>query len=122
MGLRETLDIGRILPLNKQLTKHLHQLALEAAKALEGKLPDHPSHPMGRIPIAHVYDVIKRVMGRPAKECDDSRFQDLVTIINFCRDNPDEPHCATACRNMGILPEPEIVEPSTLDSFFTGEL
>lgn len=102
--------------MNKQKVKLLHAYALEAAKQLDGKLPDHPAHPYGRIPIAHIYDVIKRVMGCPAKECSDSRYDDLITIIDFCRDNPDEPHCASACRELGIKPEPVYI-PSTLDAF-----
>lgn len=103
--------------MSKERVKALHQYALEAAKKLDGKLPDHPAHPFGRIPIAHIYDVIKRVMGVPAKECRDCRWDDLILIIDFCRDNPDEPHCATACRNLGIEPEP-VYEKSTLDRFF----
>lgn len=102
--------------MNKQLVAQLHALALEAAKELEGKLPDHPAHPHGRIPIAHIYDVIKRVMGVPAKECRDIRYDDLVKIVEFCRDNPNEPHCASALRPH-IAPEP-VYEKSTLDRFF----
>lgn len=102
--------------MNKQLVAQLHVLALEAAKQLEGKLPDHPVHPHGRIPIAHIYDVIKRVMGIPAKECGDDRYEDLVKIVEFCRDNPNEPHCASALRST-IKPEP-VYEKSTLDKFF----
>ena len=94
----------------------LHKFIQEAAKQLEGKLPDHPAHPMGRIPIAHIYDVIKRVMGCPAKECSTERYDDLVRIVEFCRDNPDEPHCASALRKY-IGPEP-VREPTTLDKFF----
>lgn len=102
--------------MNSQLVAQLHRIALEAAKRLEGKLPDHPAHPLGRIPIAHIYDVIKRVMGVPAKECGDDRFQDLVKIVEFCRDNPNEPHCASALRPF-IEPEP-VYEKSTIDRFF----
>lgn len=102
--------------MNKQLVAKLHSIALEAARQLEGKLPDHPAHPYGRIPIAHIYDVIKRVMGVPAKECRDIRFDDLVKIVEFCRDNPDEPHCASALRPF-IAPEP-VYEKSTLENFF----
>ena len=101
--------------MNKQLTAQLHKFALEAAKQLEGKLPDHPAHPHGRIPIAHIYGVIKRVMGCPAKECGENRYDDLIKIIEFCRDNPDEPHCASALRAT-IQPEP-VYERSTLERF-----
>ncbi len=101
--------------MNKGLTAQLHKFALESAKQLEGKLPDHPAHPYGRIPIAHIYDVIKRVMGCPAKECSESRYGDLIKIIEFCRDNPNEPHCATALRQY-IKPEP-VYEKSTLERF-----
>lgn len=102
--------------MNKRDVKTLHMLVIGSAKQIEGKLPDHPAHPYGRIPIAHIYDVIKRVMGVPAKECRDSRFADIVEIIKFCRDNPDEPHCASALRRY-IEPEPVDVTP-TLDKFF----
>lgn len=101
--------------MNKRLTAELHKFALQAAQQLEGKLPDHPAHPHGRVPIAHIYDVIKRVMGCPAKECGEDRYDDLVNIIIFCRDNPDEPHCATVLRQY-IEPEP-VYETSTLERF-----
>jgi hypothetical protein len=83
----------------------LHAYVTKAAKALDGKLPDHPAHPYGRIPIAHIYDVIKRVMGCPAKDCRNERYDDLIKIVDFCRDFPDEPHCASALR-VSIQPEP----------------
>lgn len=94
----------------------LHKFVQEAAKQLEGKLPDHPAHPYGRVPIAHIYDVIKRVMGCPAKECSTDRYDDLIKIVEFCRDNPDEPHCASALRPL-IDPEPDR-EPIDLNKFF----
>lgn len=102
--------------MNKQLLTVLHRYAIAAAKALEGKLPDHPAHPYGRIPIAHIYDVIIRVMGCPAKECNDNRYDDLIKIINFCRDYPNEPHCASELRK-SIAAEPHH-EKQTLDQFF----
>jgi len=100
----------------KENAKFIHNLVIESAKKIEGKLPDHPAHPYGRIPIAHIYDVIKRVMGVPCKECRDSRFDDIVTIVEFCRDNPTEPHCASALRAY-IEPEP-VYTPPSLEQFF----
>lgn len=102
--------------MTKDKVAALHIFVVESAKALEGKLPDHPAHPYGRIPIAHIYDVIKRVMGRPAKECSNDRYDDLIKIVEFCRDNPDEPHCASALRPY-IKPEP-IYKQTTLEDLW----
>ncbi len=103
--------------MNKQNKALIHEKVIKAAALIEGKLPDHPAHPYGRIPIAHIYDVIKRVMGVPAKVCGDNRFDDIVKIIEFCRDNPDEPHCASALRPY-IQAEPG---PPSLERFFVEE-
>ena len=97
----------------------LHAYVTEAAKALDGKLPDHPAHPYGRIPIAHIYDVIKRVMGCPAKDCSNDRYDDLMKIVDFCRDNPDEPHCASALR-VSIEPEPTYKQVTLEDLWNNG--
>ena len=103
--------------MNKENRALIHSKVVQAASMIEGKLPDHPAHPHGRIPIAHIYDVIKRVMGVPAKECRDSRFDDIIKISEFCRDNPDEPHCASALRPT-IPSEPG---PPSLEQFFIEE-
>ena len=104
------------LEMNKDKAALLHAYVIQAAKALDGKLPAHPAHPYGRIPIAHIYDVIKRVMGCRAKECRDDRYDDLIKIVDFCRDNPNEPHCASALR-VTIEPEP-VYKPITLEDFW----
>lgn len=99
----------------KEKVKQLHNMVILAATQIDGKLPDHPAHPHGRIPIAHIYDVIKRVMGVSCKHCDDDRFDDIVRIIEFCRDNPGEPHCASALRPH-IKPQ-DVVVHATLDQW-----
>lgn len=100
--------------MNKQNAAKLHKMVQAAALKIDGKLPDHPAHPYGRIPIAHIYDVIRRVMTVPCKQCGDDRFDDIVTIIEFCGNNPDEPHCASALRAT-IKPEQVYVPPTLED-------
>ena len=41
----------------------IRERILEAAKALKGKLPDHPKHPQGRNAYAHIPKVIKDAAG-----------------------------------------------------------
>lgn len=102
--------------MNKQNQNIIHRLVKVAAAKIDGLLPPEPSHPAGRIPVAHIYDVIKRVMGVPARECDDNRFDDIVSIIDFCASYPEEPHCATKLKPL-IKPQ-EIRTPRTLTAFF----
>lgn len=95
----------------------IHKLVVEAASKIDGKLPAHPSHPYGRIPVAHIYHVIKSIMGRPAKECRACRIEDIKEIIQFCVDHVEEMHIVSQIKDK-YKPEPEKQMSGSLASFF----
>jgi hypothetical protein len=64
--------------------KRLHQKIVEQGTKLQPLLPPLASHPNGRNGIAHIYSVIKQVMGVPMKECRDCRYCDIDSIIHLC--------------------------------------
>ena len=63
--------------------------AVEAAKMIEGKLPESPSHPSGRNPMAHIYQVIQTIIGCSIHECSNDRLDDVLSIIQDCVDLVD---------------------------------
>jgi hypothetical protein len=98
-----------------ELRERLHKYVQEAAKQCEGRLPDHPSHPHGRIPIAHIYDVIQGIMEKPARECRDSRYDEILEIVKFCVDHAEEMSIIRQIKHR-YEPEPTVL-PSSLEDF-----
>jgi len=60
----------------------------EAAKNLDGKLPDSPRHPKGRNPYAHIPKVIKSLCGMSYTELPDDALELILDIIEHCENNP----------------------------------
>lgn len=99
--------------MNKDNLAKLNQLVRETGERIHSRLPSHESHPAGRIGIAHIYHVIKTLMGVPMKQCRNCRYQDIVDIIKFCEDNVDELHICTQLYDK-YPPEPKR---KTIDEF-----
>ena len=55
----------------------------EAGDYLKGQLPDHPNHPKGRNPYAHVALCIKNKFSNSYKDIEDEKFEEVVSFINF---------------------------------------
>ena len=49
--------------MHEENAKKIWQLILEAGDSLKGVLPDHPNHPKGRNPYAHISLEIKNKYG-----------------------------------------------------------
>ncbi len=98
-----------------ELRERMHKIVLEAAEQSKGRLPDHPKHPYGRIPVAHIYDVIKGIMEKPARECRDCRYDEILEIIQFCVDHAEDMSIIRQIKHK-YPPEPRD-EPSSLDDF-----
>ena len=49
--------------MNKENTSKLWKFIQEAGDYLDGQLPDHPNHPKGRNPYAHVALMVKNHFG-----------------------------------------------------------
>ena len=62
--------------MNKENASKLWKIIQEAGDYLQGQLPDHPNHPKGRNPYAHVAISIKQ------------KFNEVVEYIEFLKKNP----------------------------------
>ena len=69
--------------------RKLWVLIQEAGDYLGGQLPDHPNHPKGRNPYAHVAICVKEKFGNSYKDISDDKFQEVVDYINFLKENPN---------------------------------
>ena len=66
----------------------LWKIIQEAGDYLQGQLPDHPNHPKGRNPYAHVAICVKLKFNKSYKDIDDDKFNDVVQHIEFLKKNP----------------------------------
>ena len=60
----------------------------EAGDFLVGKLPEHPNHPKGRNPYAHVAICVKNKFNASYKDISDEKFTDVLRFIEFLKKNP----------------------------------
>tara|TARA_B100001057_G_C22459118_1_gene798133 strand:+ start:281 stop:508 length:228 start_codon:yes stop_codon:yes gene_type:complete len=67
----------------------LWKIIQEAGDILKNKLPDHPNHPNGRNPYAHVAICVKEKFNNTYKNIDDDKFNEVVDYINFLKKNPN---------------------------------
>ncbi len=56
---------------------------------LKGKLPDHPNHPKGRNPYAHVALEVKNHFGMTYKNIPDEKFNDVINYLEEIKSNPE---------------------------------
>ena len=68
--------------------KKIWQLILETGDSLRGVLPDHPNHPKGRNPYAHISLEIKNKYGCSYKDIPDDQLNELIKFIDYLRKNP----------------------------------
>ena len=61
--------------------------SLEAGDYLE-VLPDHPNHPKGRNPYAHVAICVKNKFNASYKDIEDEKFYEVLRYIEFLKKNP----------------------------------
>ena len=74
--------------MNPEKSKILWKMMQEAGDYLQGQLPDHPNHPKGRNPYAHVAICVKEKFENSYKDIPNKKFQEVVDYINFLKDNP----------------------------------
>ena len=60
----------------------------EAGDYLKGQLPEHPNHPKGRNPYAHVALCVREKFNASYKNIEDEKFDEVVKYINFLKENP----------------------------------
>ena len=94
----------------------VHKAVKIAASKIDGRLPDLPSHPNGRIPMAHIYQVIQTIMECPSRECSNARVDDILSIIQDCVDLVDVADVSANIKHK-YVPQTKHVT-STLEDFF----
>ena len=68
--------------MNKENASKLWKIIQEAGDYLKGQLPDHPNHPKGRNPYAHVALEVKTKFQKSYKDIEDEKFQEVVNFID----------------------------------------
>ena len=74
--------------MNKEKSAEIWRKIQEAGDFLKNKLPDHPNHPKGRNPYAHVAICIKNKFKASYKDIEDNKFDEVVNYIEFLKKNP----------------------------------
>ena len=67
--------------MNKENASKLWKIIQAAGDYLNGQLPDHPNHPKGRNPYAHVALKVKDRFGCSYKDIDDEKYQEVVDFL-----------------------------------------
>ena len=74
--------------MNEDNRRKLWRFIVEAGDYLEGQLPDHPNHPKGRNPYAHVAICVKNKFNVSYKDIEDEKFDKVIKYIEFLKQNP----------------------------------
>ena len=75
--------------MNKENASNLWKIIQKAGDHLKDQLPDHPNHPKGRNPYAHVALCVKEKFKVSYKDIPDIRFNEVVSYIEFLKKNPN---------------------------------
>ena len=75
--------------MNKENASKLWKIIQEAGDCLEDKLPDHPNHPKGRNPYAHVASCIKSKFNKSYKDIEDEKISEVIEFIEYLKKNPN---------------------------------
>ena len=75
--------------LNKENDSKIWRLIQQTGDELIGKLPDHPNHPKGRNPYAHVALEVRTYFQMTYKDIPDEKFNDVVNYLEFLKQNPN---------------------------------
>ena len=69
--------------MNKENASKLWKIIQEAGDYLVGQLPDHPNHPKGRNPYAHVAICVKSKFNASYKDIPDEQFDEVIKYIEY---------------------------------------
>ena len=70
-------------------SKKLWEMIQEAGDYLKGQLPDHPNHPKGRNPYAHVAICVKNKFDASYKDIPDEKYNKVIEYIEYLKKNPN---------------------------------
>jgi len=74
--------------MNKENANKLWKMIQAAGDFLQGQLPDHPNHPKGRNPYAHVVLCVKKKFNNSYKDIEDEKFEEVIQYIEYLKQNP----------------------------------
>ena len=86
--------------MKQENAKKIWQLILETGDSLKGLLPDHPNHPKGRNPYAHISLEIKTKYGCSYKDIPDDKIYELEEFIRRFSANVAKSKQATSRKKM----------------------
>ena len=75
--------------MNKENASKLWKLIQTTGDELVGRLSDHPNHPKGRNPYAHVALEVKTHFKMTYKDIPDEKFDDVISYLEFLKQNPN---------------------------------
>ena len=75
--------------MNKENASKLWKRIQQAGDELQGKLPDHPNHPKGRNPYAHVALCVKNKFKLRYNDIPDTLYDEVVKYIDELKANPE---------------------------------
>ena len=75
--------------MNKDNASKIWKLIQETGNSLKYKLPDHPNHPKGRNPYAHVALEVKNYFGMSYKDIPDEKFNDVINYLQEIKSSPE---------------------------------
>ena len=70
-------------------SQKLWKIIQEAGDYLQGQLPEHPNHPKGRNPYAHIALSIKNRFKVSYKDIDDTKLKEVLNYIEALKKNPN---------------------------------
>jgi len=73
---------------NKENESKLWKIIQEAGDYLQGQLPEHPNHPKGRNPYAHVALCVREKFNSSYKDIPDEKYNIVIEYIKFLKQNP----------------------------------
>ena len=71
--------------MNDDNRKYLWNLIQSTGDFLLDKLPEHPNHPKGRNPYAHVALKVKTKFGISYKDLPDDKLEEVKRFLNFIK-------------------------------------
>ena len=74
--------------MNKENTNRLWKIIQEAGDYLLNQLPEHPNHPKGRNPYAHVAICVKNKFKASYKDIPDEKINEVLKYIEYLKQNP----------------------------------
>ena len=74
--------------MNKENASKLWKIIQEAGDYLKDQLPNHPNHPKGRNPYAHVALEVKNHFKMTYKDIPDEKFDEVVAYLELLKKNP----------------------------------